>query len=152
MNIKSIFPSNLQKNPHDHLLPLISTDPYVILDPSTRWIPGDVDIRDARSREKLIPPLVHLIKCGVKEWRNNDYHGISTTSRALLTHWFHTDYWIGSHTTMYMAWAETIRELHDGLVEQGHRLLAQFDVTATPKHSCLYILSIPPCFLGKLVA
>ncbi len=75
-----------------------SSDAYALLDPLTRWVPGDDDIRESGGREKLIPPLVHHIRCGVKAWRDKDYVGASATTRALLTHWFKTDHWIGDMT------------------------------------------------------
>ena len=38
----------------------------------------------------LLPPLVHKIREQVKAWRDNNYNGASTTSKALLNWWFKT--------------------------------------------------------------
>ncbi|HEU5407920.1 MAG TPA: DEAD/DEAH box helicase family protein, partial [Nitrospira sp.] len=64
-----------------------STDPYVILDPSIRWYPGDELLGDI-GRSKLIPPLVEKVRTGVKAWRDSGYAGASDTTRALLRWWF----------------------------------------------------------------
>jgi len=63
------------------------TNPYDILDPQYRWFPADETLRD-NSYEKLMPPLVHKIRKKVKEWRENNYHGASETSKSLLNWWF----------------------------------------------------------------
>ncbi|HBD7372562.1 TPA: DEAD/DEAH box helicase family protein [Legionella pneumophila] len=34
-----------------------------------------------------------------------------------------------------LTWFTTIKDIHSGLVERGHKLSAQFDVTATPRHA-----------------
>jgi type III restriction enzyme len=69
------------------LHPDFPTDPYVILDPSIRWYPGD-ELLAELGYEKLLPPLVHKVRCGVKKWRESGYSGASNTTRALLNHWF----------------------------------------------------------------
>src|SRR5207302_374059 len=63
------------------------TDPYVILDPTIRWYPGDQMLGDI-GREKLIPPLVEKVRHGVKAWRDSGYFDASPTTRALLRWWF----------------------------------------------------------------
>lgn len=73
------------------LHPDFPTDPYVILDPSIRWYPGD-ELLVELGYEKLLPPLVHKVRRGVKEWREGGYSGASNTTRALLSHWFQTEH------------------------------------------------------------
>jgi type III restriction enzyme len=73
------------------LHPSFPTDPYVILDPSIRWYPGDEVLADL-GYEKLLPPLVHKVRRGVKKWRDSGYAGASNTTRALLNHWFQTEH------------------------------------------------------------
>src|SRR5664280_2156330 len=62
-------------------------DPYAILDPSIRWFPADEDLRE-KGYDKLLPPLVAELRIKVKEWRNQNYEGASSTSKALLNWWF----------------------------------------------------------------
>ncbi len=69
------------------LHPDFSKDPYVVLDPETRWFPADESLREERW-EKLMPPLVPKIRRLVKEWRDRGYAGASPTTRALLRWWF----------------------------------------------------------------
>lgn len=75
--------------------PSFSANPYKILDPNTRWVPGDMDIQTAGGREKLIPPLVHKIRNNVKEWRHAVYNGASQTSKSLLNYWFNNEHLTG---------------------------------------------------------
>jgi len=65
------------------------TSPYEQLDPEYRWFPADETLRDS-SYEKLLPPLVHKIRKEVKNWRERNYIGASSTSKALLNWWFNT--------------------------------------------------------------
>ena len=65
--------------------------PHVILDPDTRWFPADETLRE-KGYEKLLPPLVHILRKEVKEWRDKNYKGISDTSRALLRWWFQAEH------------------------------------------------------------
>ena len=67
------------------------TDPYVILDPTIRWYPGAEALAEL-GYEKLLPPLVHKVRRGVKQWRESGYAGASDTTRALLNHWFQTEH------------------------------------------------------------
>jgi len=62
------------------------TDPYVVLQPHVRWFPGEEVTEDVY--ERLLPPLVHKVRDGVKKWRDGGYRKVSPTTRALLTHWF----------------------------------------------------------------
>jgi type III restriction enzyme len=62
-------------------------DPHVVIDPMLRWHPGDDSLFET-GYEKLIAPLVHKIRKGVKAWRDSGYHGASPTTRALMLWWF----------------------------------------------------------------
>ena len=66
-------------------------DPYAILDPNIRWFPADEDLRE-KGFDKLIPPLVADLRKKVKEWRDKNYDGASTTSKSLLNWWFKEDH------------------------------------------------------------
>lgn len=65
--------------------------PHAILDPSIRWFPADETLRDT-SMEKLLPPLVPILRKQVKAWRDNGYADAKETSRSLLTWWFKTEH------------------------------------------------------------
>ena len=67
--------------------------PYELLDPAVRWFPAPEDQRKT-AYEKLLPPLVAMVREEVKAWREASYAGASDTSRALLTWWFETDHTI----------------------------------------------------------
>jgi hypothetical protein len=43
--------------------------PYAILDPGSRWFPADEALRET-SMEKLMPPLVPVLRRKVKEFRD----------------------------------------------------------------------------------
>ena len=65
--------------------------PYVILDPDMRWFPADESLRE-QVDEKLLPSLVDKLRRKVKEWRDSDYAGASSTSISLLRWWFDTEH------------------------------------------------------------
>lgn len=65
--------------------------PHEILDPLIRWFPADEALRK-EGYQKLLPPLVDKIRKEVKEWRDKDYDGASSTSKSLLKWWFKTDH------------------------------------------------------------
>lgn len=69
----------------------IPKSPHAILDPTIRWFPADEALRE-KGYEKLLPPLVHKLRIEVKKWRDNNYEGVSDTSRALLRWWFQTEH------------------------------------------------------------
>ena len=73
------------------LHPDFPTDPYVVLDPAIRWYPGD-ELIGEMGYAMLLPPLVHKVRQGVKAWREDGYAGASSTTRALLKHWFQTEH------------------------------------------------------------
>jgi len=65
--------------------------PHEILDPKIRWFPADEALRE-KGYAKLLPPLVYKLRIEVKKWRDNNYKGVSDTSRALLAWWFQTEH------------------------------------------------------------
>lgn len=73
------------------LHPDFPTDPFAILHPDIRWYPGDDKLGEL-GYMMLLPPLVHKVRCGVKEWRDSGYAGACPTTRALLVHWFQTEH------------------------------------------------------------
>ncbi len=75
------------------LLKNFPISPFVILDPSIRWIPADEAYRDTAAN-KLLPPLVDELRKQVKAWRDDDYKEATETSRALLKFWFQTEHLI----------------------------------------------------------
>ncbi|MBV6512189.1 MAG: hypothetical protein FMNOHCHN_01686 [Ignavibacteriaceae bacterium] len=64
-------------------------NPFDIIAPSDRIAPSQnqADIFN-NEYDKLLPPLVNKIRIAVAEWRDNDYPGISKTSKSLLRFWF----------------------------------------------------------------
>lgn len=69
------------------LHPHLPKSPYAILEPELRWFPADEALRE-HGYEKLLPPLVTILRKKVKEWRESGYSGASGTSLALLKWWF----------------------------------------------------------------
>ena len=69
------------------LHPNFPESPYVIIDPSVRWLPDQSLLFDL-DYGMLLPPLVQKIREQVKTWRDNNYSGASETSKALLNWWF----------------------------------------------------------------
>ncbi len=65
--------------------------PHEMLDPEIRWFPADEALRE-KGYEKLLPPLVYKLRKEVKKWRDNNYEGVSNTSRALLEWWFQVEH------------------------------------------------------------
>jgi type III restriction enzyme len=63
--------------------------PHAILDPGIRWFPADEALRES-SMDKLMPPLVPVLRRKVKEFRDGGYVGAADTSRSLLNWWFNT--------------------------------------------------------------
>jgi len=81
---------NLNKNNNEFI-----TDPFEIMNPDIRWVPGPGQNDLFQSAyEKFLPPLVHKIRKTVKKWRDKDYKGASKTSKALLNFWFNREHWI----------------------------------------------------------
>lgn len=67
------------------------TNPFKVLEPDIRWVPGHDDLFQT-AYEKLLPPLVHKIRNAVKNWRDKNYDGASKTSKALLNFWFNIEH------------------------------------------------------------
>jgi len=63
--------------------------PHTILDPDIRWFPADEALRES-SMDKLMPPLVPVLRRKVKEFRDGGYVGAADTSKSLLNWWFKT--------------------------------------------------------------
>ena len=61
--------------------------PHAILDPGIRWFSADESLRES-SMEKLMPPLVPVLRRKAKEFRDSGYAGAAETSRSLLNWWF----------------------------------------------------------------
>ena len=59
------------------------------------------------------PPAVPAIAAEVSHWRDNDYPGVSDTTRILLNHWFHSDHKLpnGARFAYYAAQREAIESL-----------------------------------------
>ena len=71
---------------------LATKSQFDILAPDERWTP---DLANARSElfetgdERTDqPPLVKKLREKVYTWRQNNYAGVSATTKSLLTHWF----------------------------------------------------------------
>ena len=75
------------------LHPDFPCSPYEPLIPHQRWFPADEALRST-AYEKLLPPLVAKVREEVHAWRTAHYPGASTTSAALLRHWFETEHLI----------------------------------------------------------
>jgi type III restriction enzyme len=71
------------------LHPSFPDSPHAILDPAIRWFPADETLRET-SMDKLMPPLVPVLRRKVKEFRDGGYAGAADTSRSLLNWWFKT--------------------------------------------------------------
>jgi type III restriction enzyme len=71
------------------------SDPFKILTPSERWAPtqSQMDLFQ-NAYEKLLPPLVYKIRLAVAKWREEDYAGVSETSKLLLNFWFNQEHLI----------------------------------------------------------
>jgi type III restriction enzyme len=71
--------------------PDFPSSPHAILSPDVRWFPADEALRES-SYEKLLPPLVHVLRRKVKAWRETGYAGATGTSVALLNWWFNKEH------------------------------------------------------------
>ena len=69
------------------LHPNFPSSPQAILEPGARWFLADEALRDTTS-DKLILPLVAVLRRKVKEFRDSGCVGASDTSRSLLNWWF----------------------------------------------------------------
>lgn len=65
------------------LHPEFPESPYAPLIPSRRWFAADETLRST-SYDKLLPPLVAMIRDRAHTWRQKRYAGVSATSIGLL--------------------------------------------------------------------
>lgn len=88
--------------------PNFPSNPFLVIDPDIRWYPGE----DIKQRDSLIPPLVNKVRKGVKNWRDANYEGASSTTKALLNHWFNKEHTIIDSTgsEMLFSWYFSQRE------------------------------------------
>ena len=75
------------------LNPNFPKSPYEILHPDIRWFPGETDLFK-HGYAHLLPPLVDKIRREVHAWRENNYPGVSETSKSLLNWWFKTEHYL----------------------------------------------------------
>jgi len=124
------------------LHPHFPSSPYEALVPEFRWFPADEALRDA-SYEKLLPPLVAKIRKEVQEWRAAGYEGASTTTKALLTHWFETEHLVEnadntlSSFRYYFAQREAVETaiwLHEVRGAREKFDLLRFDASGSVSH------------------
>jgi len=73
------------------LYPKLPKSPYEVLEPDYRWFPAQESLREM-GYEKLLPPLVFKLRREVKNCRDSNYQGASSTSLALLRWWFQTEH------------------------------------------------------------
>jgi len=71
------------------LHPDFPSSPHDIIEPSVRWFPADEALRET-TMDKLMPPLVAMLRKKVKEFRDGGYVGATDTSKSLLNWWFNT--------------------------------------------------------------
>ncbi len=109
--------------------------PHAILDPSIRWFPADEALRETTA-DKLMPPLVHLLRQRVKDFRDSGYVGATGASKSLLNWWFNTPHVLpqahGPDTPFQYYFAqrealETIIYLYDVVGVQDKFDLMRFD-------------------------
>jgi len=109
--------------------------PHTILTPDVRWFPADEALRES-SYEKLLPPLVHKLRKKIKEWRDSDYEGATSTSIYLLNWWFKREHLMpkadGSMATFEYYFAqrealETVVYLYDVVNAKDKYDLIRFD-------------------------
>ena len=111
--------------------------PHAILDPDIRWFPADEALRET-SMEKLMPPLVSLLRKKVKEFRDGGYVGAADTSKSLLNWWFKTPHLLpradGTMAEFQYYFAqrealETIIYLYDVVGVQDKHDMMRFDAS-----------------------
>ena len=72
------------------------SDPFKILSPHERWAPTQSQMEAFQNAyEKLLPPLVYKIRLAVAKWRDENYAGVSDTTKSLLNFWFNQEHLIG---------------------------------------------------------
>ncbi len=75
-------------------------DKFAVLHPDIRWFPADEALRE-QGYEKLLPPFVPELRKRVKEWRDKNYEGARSISKALLHWWFKEDHTIYDPDGLY---------------------------------------------------
>jgi type III restriction enzyme len=63
-----------------------SQSPHAILDPGIRWFPADESLWES-SMEKLMPPLVPMLRRMVLEFRDSGYAGAADTNQERQSAW-----------------------------------------------------------------
>ena len=86
----------------------LTKSPFEIVDPKERWIPTV-----EKDLGKFLPPLVLKIREEVYEWRQQEYKGATTTTKALLNWWFHTEHENFRYYFAQREAVETIIYLHE---------------------------------------
>ena len=89
------------------------SDPFKILSPNERWAPSQSQMDAFQNEyEKLLPPLVYKVRLAVEKWRDDNYKGVSATSRSLLNFWFNQDHVIGqTKFSFFFAQREAIESI-----------------------------------------
>lgn len=117
------------------LHPEFPSSPHAVLRPEIRWFPADETLRET-GMEKLMPPLVPMLRRKVRDFRESGYAGASDTSRSLLVWWFETPHLVpgpqGADTEFAFYFAqrealETIVYLHDVVGVRDKHDLMRFD-------------------------
>jgi len=119
------------------LHPEFPVSPYAELAPEKRWFPAAEELRST-AYEKLLPPLVARIREEVRNWRDADYSGASSTSRALLNWWFETEHLVEQSDATFAPFryyfsqreaVETVIWLHDARNVRDKFDLLRFDAS-----------------------
>ena len=94
-------------------MPEFPKNPFIILDPSIRWVPAETgDDLFNSSYETMLPPMVHKVRTAVKEWRDQNYEGASETSKHLLQFWFNAPHQVEEKEfRFYFAQQEAIESI-----------------------------------------
>lgn len=95
------------------LIDAVSTDPFAVVPPERRWLPGGsegLEFGAGTSTFGQLPPLVPLVRQGVADWRASGHAGASATTRALLEWWFGRPHFAadGSEFRYYFAQREAV--------------------------------------------
>ncbi|HMO18865.1 MAG TPA: DEAD/DEAH box helicase family protein [Oligoflexia bacterium] len=121
------------------LHPDFPKSPYDVLIPEYRWFPADEALRE-KGYEKLLPPLVAELRRKVKEFRDSNYEGATSTSKALLRWWFQTEHLLPTATGAMWSFQyyfaqreaiETIIYLHEVVNVKDKYDLLRFDASGT---------------------
>lgn len=99
------------------LNPNFPKSPYEILHPDIRWFPGEADLFK-HGYAHLLPPLVDKIRREVHAWRENNYPGVSETSKSLLNWWFKSEHYfvLADNTTINFQYYFAQREAVESVI------------------------------------